>query len=174
MKIETLVVGPLETNCYLLSIDNHLLIIDPGDDAPKIKEAIKDKIIDGVIVTHHHFDHVGVLFLFSEEQIYDYHNLKEEEVTLGKFTFDVLYTPGHKSDAISLYFKKDKAFFGGDFIFYESIGRTDLETGNLSEMLESLKKVSFIPGDVTIYPGHGMTTTFKHEREANLYFSEIK
>ncbi len=173
MQIESVVVGPLETNCYLLNHGNHLLVIDPGDEAAKIKKAINNRMVDGVIITHHHFDHIGALDLFPQDKIYDYTNLKEGINRVGSFTFKVIYTPGHKSDAISLYFEKEKAFFGGDFIFYESVGRTDLETGNMEDMYNSLNKVSDLPDDVIIYPGHGMTTSFAHERKANLYFKQI-
>ena len=52
MKIETLVVGYLDTNCYLLEIDNEIVIIDPGDDFYKIKEKIGKRKVVGVLVTH--------------------------------------------------------------------------------------------------------------------------
>ena len=42
MKIETVITGALEENCYVLIKDNTCLVVDPGDDYPKIQEAIKD------------------------------------------------------------------------------------------------------------------------------------
>lgn len=173
MNIEIVKVGYLETNCYILSIDKHVLVIDPGDDIDKIRQVIDNQIIDGVLVTHSHFDHIGALESFDSDLIYDFNNLKEGIITLGKFTFEVIYNPGHKEDSISFYFD-NKYLFCGDFIFYESIGRTDLKGGNMTDMINSLKKTSRYNDNVIIYPGHGISTTFEHERKYNEYFNLVK
>lgn len=173
MKVETVVVGDLETNCYIISIDNHVLVIDPGDDYDKIKEIINNREVDGVLITHNHFDHVGALYNFDENIIYDFYNLEEGNHTIGKFNFDVLTTPGHKSDSLSFYFKEIDSMFVGDFIFYGSVGRTDMETGSIDEMFDSLRKTSIYPGSTKIYPGHGKNTTFEYERKNNMYFTFI-
>lgn len=169
MKIDTVIVGYLDTNCYVLTKDNHVLVIDPGDDYFKIKKVIGKKEIDGVLITHYHDDHIGALDSFDQKKIYDGTNLKEGLNQIGKFNFEMIKTPGHRSDAISFYFKDDKTLFVGDFIFYESIGRTDLDDGNMETMLESLKKTERFSDDVKIYPGHGPSTDFSHERKYNLY-----
>lgn len=174
MNVEIVKVGYLETNCYVLSIDNHVLIIDPGDDYNKIEQVIDNQIIDGVLVTHNHFDHIGALEYFDSDLIYDFSNLKEGVITLGKFTFEVVYNPGHKEDSISFYFDSVKKLFCGDFIFYESIGRTDLSGGNMDDMITSIKDTSRYSDDVVIYPGHGIYTNFKHERKYNRYFNLVK
>ena len=61
MNIEKVVVGMLETNCYLLEKNNQLLIIDPGEEYNKIKKAIGNRHITGIIITHYHIDHIGAL-----------------------------------------------------------------------------------------------------------------
>ena len=114
MQIEIVKVGFLETNCYILTIDESCLVIDPGDEYEKIKQAIGNKIVLGTLLTHHHFDHIGALKYF--DNIYDFHNLKEGINHLGAFTFEVIYTPGHTNDCISYYFQKDKVMFVGDFL----------------------------------------------------------
>ncbi len=170
MNIEIIKVGMLSTNCYVLSKDNHVLIIDPGDEYEKIMKCVNNRVIDGVLITHSHFDHIGAKERFDKELIYDFNNLKEGIIKIGKFEFEVIYTPGHKEDSISFYFDKDKILFCGDFLFHESIGRTDLEGGNEEDMIKSINKTKRFDDDVTIYPGHGVKTTFKHERMYNLYF----
>ena len=169
MEINRVVVGYLETNCYVLVKDNECLVIDPGDEIDKIKKVIGDKKVVGVIITHHHFDHVGALKYFDDNLILDKSNLKEQDYQIGPFNFTVIYTPGHKEDLITIYFKEDKSMFVGDFIFKNSIGRTDLPGGNDKEMLESIKKIKKYP-DLTIYPGHGDKTTLQSEIENNPYF----
>ena len=174
MKVETVIVGQLETNCYLLDIDNHVLIIDPGDEYEKIMNSVGSRTIDGVLITHGHFDHIGAKDKFDKNDIYDFSNLKEGIITIGKFNFEVIYTPGHKEDLISFYFDKEKLLFCGDFIFYESIGRTDLDGGNILDMYVSLKKTDRFSDDVVIYPGHGRSTDFKHERKYNMFLNRGK
>ena len=170
MNIEIVNVGILSTNCYILSIDNHALIIDPGDEYEKIMSCVNDRIIDGVLITHSHFDHIGAREKFDKNLIYDFSNLKEGIKKIGNFEFEVIYTPGHKEDSISFYFDKDKALFCGDFIFYEAIGRTDFDGGNELDMKKSIENTKRFDDDVVIYPGHGIKTTFQHERMYNLYF----
>ena len=59
--------------------------------------------------------------------------------------------------------------FIGDFIFRESIGRTDLPGGSDMEMQQSLERIKDYPDDITLYPGHEEQTTLKHEKENNPY-----
>ena len=159
MKINRVIVGPLETNCYVLEIADKCLIIDPGEEYNKIKEVIGNKEILGVIVTHYHFDHIGALDSFNKSLILDKNNLEEKEYNIDNFKFEVIYTPGHKEDCITIYFKEDKIMFTGDFIFKGAIGRTDLEGGNYLDMLNSLNKIDKYDKDIIIYPGHGDKTT---------------
>lgn len=152
LKIDTVKVGVLQTNCYVISQGKKCAIIDPGDEYSKIKKIIGDKKVCFVLLTHHHFDHVGALKYFNK--IYDYYNLEEERYDIDGFCFEVIYTKGHTDDSISFYFKEDNVMFTGDFLFKDGIGRTDLG-GNDIDMYESLLKIKNYPSNIKIYPGHG-------------------
>ena len=165
--IKTIKVGYLQTNCYILIKDNNALIIDPGDEAEKIKEATKDLNVEAILITHHHFDHVGALEEFKNTEIIDYKNKKTKT---KNFEFEIIETKGHTEDSISFYFKKEKVMFVGDFVFEGSIGRTDLETGNMEEMEKSIQKLKTYPKDIELYPGHGNKTTLEIELENNPFF----
>ena len=158
MKINRVVVGSLETNCYVLELNNKCLVIDPGDEYEKIKEVIGDKEIVGVIITHYHFDHIGALDNFNKSLLLDKNNLEEKEYTIDNFNFEIIYTPGHKEDAITVYLKKEKVMFTGDFIFKGTIGRTDLPGGSEKDMMKSLEKIKNYDKNIKIYPGHGEYT----------------
>ena len=173
MEIKTVVVGPLNTNCYILKKNNDVLVIDPGDEYQKIISEIGDNIVIGVLITHNHFDHVGALSFFDKKLIYNNSNLEEKEYTLSNFNFEVIYTPGHTNDSVSYYFKEENSLFCGDFIFYESIGRCDLPTGDFNKMKESINKIKKYPKNIKIYPGHDISTTLIHEIENNIYFKEV-
>ena len=167
MSIEKVIVGKLETNCYILEKDGKILVIDPGDEFKKIMNQINNREVIGVIITHYHFDHIGALPYFKAP-VYDYSNLNEGINTIGPFTFEMLKTPGHKEDLISIYFKEENIMFVGDFIFKGSIGRTDLEGGSKEEMVKSLEKLKKYSDNMIIYPGHGLETTLKAEKENNI------
>ena len=171
MIVEKILVGQLEENCYVLKKNNKVLVIDPGDEIDKITNVIGESKVVGVLITHNHFDHVGALSNFDKNIIYSFSNLEEKEYTIDDFKFNVIYTPGHSSDSISYYFKDINSIFSGDFIFYESIGRCDLPTGNYNIMKESINKIKKYNNSIKIYPGHGEETTIKHEIENNIYFN---
>lgn len=170
MNITRLVVGPLEENTYILEIDNELLIVDPGSEYDKISKVVNNRKVLGILITHSHFDHIGALDSFKDIDIYKYDVLEEKEYNIGKFSFEVIFNPGHSKDSVSYYFKKYNTLFSGDFIFYESIGRCDLPTGSISDMEKSIDKIKKYDKDMIIYPGHGEDTTLSHEIEYNPYF----
>ena len=157
MNIKRIVVGYLQENCYILEKNGHVLIIDPGDEFEKIDAQIKG-IVDGVIITHRHFDHVGAL----NELVNKYH-VDVNKYEYDDFKFKVLFTPGHSWDSKTYYFENEHVMFTGDFIFNGTIGRTDLG-GSEKDMLKSLKSIMLYPDDILIYPGHGESTTLGVEK----------
>jgi len=172
MRIKKVSVGYLETNCYILEKDNNCLIIDPGDESDKIIYEVGNLNVVGIIITHYHFDHIGALDDIRNKynvEVYDINNLEEREYNINGFIFDVIHTKGHHETCITIYFSEDKIMFTGDFLFKESIGRTDLETANNNEMRESLDKIKKYSKDITIYPGHGEHSTLEHEFMYNYY-----
>ena len=173
MKIEIVKVGRLECNCYLLDIRNKALVIDPGDDADKIINAVGNREVVGIIITHYHFDHIGAIDEIVNKynvMVYDRNNMSEGENIINDFSFEVIYTPGHKEDAITIYFRKDKVMFCGYFIFKDNIGRCDLPGGNLDMMYKSINKIKEYDREVVIYPGHGDKTSLGYEIDNNVYF----
>ena len=177
MKIESIKVGLLECNCYLVIKDNYVIVIDPGDDYDKIINKIKDRKVVAILITHRHFDHIQALSKLEEKyrvKVYEKSNLEEKEYEIFPFTFEVIYTKGHSPDSITYYFKEDKIMFVGDFIFSGSIGRCDLEGGNYKEMQDSISKIKKYDDEIIIYPGHGNKTTLKEEKTNNTYFQKEK
>ena len=119
MKIDKIVVGDYQTNCYVLTLNNNCIIIDPGDDYEKIQEKVGNKNIEAIIITHYHFDHVGALNNFKSK-IIDY-KYKDGFYKINDFEFNIIHTPGHKEDCITIYFEKEKmAFSDGADIGYDA------------------------------------------------------
>ena len=71
LQVEQLVVGPLDSNCFIVWDDQikRGVVIDPGDDADKILNRIKELGIEikVILVTHGHFDHVGAVAPLKRE-----------------------------------------------------------------------------------------------------------
>jgi glyoxylase-like metal-dependent hydrolase (beta-lactamase superfamily II) len=92
----------------------------------------------------------------------------DSEWSIGNFTFDVRYTPGHSPDHVSLYSKADAIVIAGDALFKDGIGRTDLYKGDFNLLEKSIQEQLYTLADETVvYPGHGPETTIGHEKKAN-------
>jgi glyoxylase-like metal-dependent hydrolase (beta-lactamase superfamily II) len=97
--------------------------------------------------------------------------LKEGDViSLGKDSLQVIEAPGHSPGSICFYCEKQKFVIGGDVLFYQSIGRTDLPGGSHEGLIKNIKEKLFVlPPDVKVYPGHGPATTIGEEIKYNPY-----
>lgn len=87
---------------------------------------------------------------------------------IGNQTFVVLFVPGHSPGHVAFYSEKNRLLIGGDVLFYNSIGRTDLPGGNHQTLLNSIHtKLFTLPDYVKVYPGHGPETTIGFEKKTN-------
>jgi glyoxylase-like metal-dependent hydrolase (beta-lactamase superfamily II) len=99
---------------------------------------------------------------------------EKEELRLGKIKGKFLFTPGHSPGEYCLYFEDEKICFTGDVLFRENIGRSDLWGGDHNTLLNSIKTEIFtLPDDVTIFPGHGESSTVGYEKLNNPFLKEI-
>lgn len=207
INISVYILGPIRTNCYIVSnsTTKDCIIIDPADEANRIKEAVnKDGLnVKGVLLTHGHFDHI-----LATKEIANYYNvniyagehekdlledndkncissigimfepiipdvlLKDQEIiTLADMNIQVLHTPGHTKGSVCYYFEEDKILISGDTLFRDSVGRTDLPTGNSSMLINSIReKLMLLEDDVLVLPGHGESTSIGYEKKYNQYF----
>lgn len=173
MNVDCIKVGRLRCNCYLLEKDGKYLLIDPGEELDKILKFIDGKDIIGILVTHHHFDHVDSLNYLCNQfgySVYEYGNLVEGKKKIGPFLMEIIFTPGHTEDMVCYYFRSEKVMFTGDFLFRDTIGRCDLEGSSEEDMKNSIEKIKKYDDDIVIYPGHGVSTILGREKMYNPYF----
>ena len=200
MQVKVLQVGPIGTNCYLLEDEKaHVAaVIDPGDEAGRILQVIKDDGVDVkyILLTHGHYDHTTAvpelhqalpqaeIYIHKADangagsrlfplagQIPDLKFYDEgDALTLGALTLQVLHTPGHSKGSVTL--KVGDVLFCGDTLFAGSCGRTDLAGGSYDEIMASLKKLGELPGDCHVCPGHDVTSTLERERRSNPFLRE--
>src|SRR5665213_2816547 len=87
-----------------------------------------------------------------------------ESISLGEDKLKIIHAPGHSPGSICFYCEKQHFIIGGDVLFQNSIGRTDLPYGNHEDLLRNIKeKLFLLPEDVKVYPGHGPATTIGEE-----------
>jgi hydroxyacylglutathione hydrolase len=92
------------------------------------------------------------------------HLLEEgDEVKVGSIVFSVIHTPGHSPGGVCFYSKKEKILFSGDTLFKGTIGNIHFPTSDPEEMWKSLKKLSQLPADTRVFPGHGPDTVLSSE-----------
>lgn len=91
-----------------------------------------------------------------------------ETIFLDEDELFVIATPGHGPGHICLYCKKQNFLIGGDVLFFESIGRTDLPMCNHEDLIRNIKEKLFaLPDETVVYSGHGRSTTISHEKRHN-------
>ena len=91
---------------------------------------------------------------------------------VGKLSFEVIHCPGHTPGHVVLFEPEERKVFVGDCLFAGSIGRTDLPGGSTEQLMDSLfNKIVPLGDDVTVYSGHGPTTTIGHERRTNPFLT---
>ena len=187
--LRKLVVGPYQTNCYILACKDTLegVVIDPGDEVARIlKEISRNGIqVRSILITHGHVDHIGgaaELKRITKAPIFIHPsdapalrfppdgNLREgQEIQVGTYTLTVLHTPGHSPGGVC--FIAPGAVFTGDTLFAGSVGRTDFPGGSHETLVAGVRKKIFPLGDdLRVYPGHGPASTIGQERRMNPFF----
>lgn len=95
------------------------------------------------------------------------------EITIGETRLQMLFTPGHSPGSISFHCVDSAFVIGGDVLFRESIGRTDLPGGHHDTLIQSIRSQLFVLDDhVVVYSGHGPETTIGHEKLNNPFLIE--
>ncbi len=91
-----------------------------------------------------------------------------DAIVVGDLELKTLHTPGHTRGSVC--FVLEKLIFGGDLLFYGSIGRTDLPGGSFEEIENSItRRIYSLPDDWIIYPGHGEPTSVGFEKKHNAF-----
>jgi len=91
-----------------------------------------------------------------------------DSIEFGNSSIEVLYTPGHADGSVCLVNHDERYVIAGDVLFRDSIGRTDLPTGNFDVLYQSItSKLFTLPDDYVVYPGHGPETTIGYEKLNN-------
>ena len=184
--------GQLDQNTHVIIGDKTCVVIDAGAPLSEIKK-LTSLPIEAVFITHGHFDHVeyieeydklGVPIYASEKlskfledsqlnvssnktykvkNIVPMHDGEKIECLLG--FVKCFETPGHSEDSMC-YILNDGALFSGDTVFSIAVGRTDLPTGDVEELISSIERILNLKFG-SVYAGHGRIST-KEEQKTNI------
>jgi glyoxylase-like metal-dependent hydrolase (beta-lactamase superfamily II) len=186
INIYIITLPPLGVNSYIIQKNNTLIIVDPGKGINIIHKYLEldNYKHKGILITHSHFDHIyglnelkDFVILISkndEEGLKDssrnlsyytneniefdinYDTLYEGYHDFGDLKFLAKYFPGHTPG--SMLYDFGDFIFTGDFVFSDSIGRTDLPYSNEALMMKSLEKfkeyIKTKNNETFIFPGH--------------------
>ncbi|MBP7792390.1 MAG: MBL fold metallo-hydrolase [Candidatus Goldbacteria bacterium] len=183
-------------NTYFLINNGELVIIDPGINAELLKSEISKRNlkIKYVLLTHGHYDHIlsapylnAVLCAHEDEKIL----IEDAELNLSVYAtnkkiilknvkyfsgenyeienFEIFHTPGHTAGSVII--KTGNNLFTGDTLFYDTVGRTDLPTGDAVKLRESLKIFKNFDKKTVCYPGHGNSFLLSDAFRYNYFLS---
>lgn len=203
MKIGNILLGEVQTNCYIISNEETKegIIVDPSDNSQLIIRKLEEGNINpvAILLTHGHFDHImagpklcehynipmygyveegelvkdpilnGAYLIGSKFTMKLSHFFKDgDELLLAGYKIKVIHTPGHTKGSVCFYIQDENVLISGDTLFYNSVGRTDLPTGDGMMLLRSIeKKLMALPEETKVYPGHGMGTSIGYEKKNN-------
>lgn len=186
MQIRELTVGPVGTCCYILSREGagECVVIDPGDEASRIREACGGMRIAAILLTHGHFDHIAAVSdLLQEDTKLLIHSLDApllsdpdrnvSRLFTGKAVTappptgfvkegDVLALAGLEFTVFhtpghtpgSVCYRVGDHFFTGDTLFDHGWGRTDLPGGDEHALFASLRRIMPLARTLSVHPGH--------------------
>jgi len=191
------------SNCYVVTPDNNgiCFLIDLPPDLDETLKYINNNnlSIGGAFVTHGHYDHsLGMkeiknnIFMNLDDEFLarnpqdqigkllngltlEQYDGEIKDIYSHQYDFLKVYSnPGHTVGSVSFEFPNLGAIFTGDFVFKESIGRTDLYSGNIASMKDSINNI-FVNFDKSfdIFPGHGEYDSVKNILNNNIVLKEL-
>ena len=150
-------------------ISRHVAIIDPSETKPVLDKIKSESLIPiAILITHHHWDHVGGILGIIKQYDIPVYTPKTESVTGStdlvsegdivalpelNINLEILDVPGHTSGAIAYY--TNSIVFSGDTLFAGGCGR--IFEGTSSQMYASLTKFKTLPANTLLYCGHEYT-----------------
>jgi len=202
MKILTLAVGELMTNCYIVCDEAAKVcaVVDPGGEAERIAAAVEKSgcKLQYILLTHGHYDHfTGVAGLLERYDVPVY--IHPDDAQAGgnnpwalKFprldeAHQRWYGEGERLTLGSLVLQilstpghskgsvcivVEDVILAGDTLFCGSCGRTDFPGGDYKEMLLSLARLARLEGNYRVLPGHDRPTELERERRMNPYMRQ--
>jgi hydroxyacylglutathione hydrolase len=198
LYVRQLQLGPMENFVYLVGAKDakETAIVDAAWDVEAALQAAREdgRVVTHALVSHHHFDHTnGLPDVLAKGGIRVHVHARDAEalapdvrgevtrvsagdaVEVGPLRIQAFHTPGHTPG--STCWHAEGSLFAGDTVFVNACGRCDLPGGNVEQMFESLSRVSKLPEETRLYPGHDYgdvkVSSVGREKTNNPYFQKL-
>lgn len=175
----------VDNNVWIVGDDAEVIVIDPAHDAAAVKEAVGDRVVRAVLLSHGHDDHIRaaretadlleakLLLNPADRMLWDavYAEAPDGEIAEGD-VFEVAgveltarHTPGHSPGSTCFVVPALDAVFSGDTLFQGGPGATGRSYSDFPTIIESIGSTLFaLSDDTVVYTGHGDTTTIGAEK----------
>lgn len=160
------VVRLVNTHCHIDHVLGNKYVAEKYGVKLEASSLEKSTLESGVMVSNMYgipYDPSPEISIFIEEG---------DDFKLGAEEFKVLLCPGHSPGSLCFYHAESKSLIGGDVLFQNSIGRTDLPGGDYNTLINVIKEKLFkLPDDTAVYSGHGPSTTIGFEKRTNPFLT---
>ncbi len=193
-------IGPMQNFGYLIADDKtkEALVVDPAWAPAQLLKNVEQNgfKLAGFVVTHAHYDHTNAIEtlldlvdvpVYAQAEEIEYAKSGNsivgdlgrtarpvrggEKILLGETTLEFLHTPGHTPGSQCI--RVGNYLITGDTLFVGGCGRSDLPGGHAPTLFKSLEKISMLPGNLIVCPGHDYGVvkerSLEKEKEENPY-----
>ncbi len=175
----------VDNNVWIIGTDSECIVIDPAHNAQAVADAVGDRAVTAILLTHGHDDHIRSVAEFRELSGAPVHLHRDdwmlwndvypeaepdaditdgEEFSIGGSTLQALHTPGHSPGSVSFVLGAEDTVFTGDTLFNGGPGATGRSYSDFPTIVESIRtRLLTLPGQTVVRTGHGDSTTIGAE-----------
>src|SRR4029079_13416884 len=181
VRIEKLIVGPFENNVFVVRCkgSGDAVIIDAANEHELLLEVSRATGVRRVLTTHGHWDHIQAVEAVRDAGIdvgiaaedasmlpgYDFTIPDDDVVAVVSLRLRTIHTPGHTPGSTCFLLEGKPVLFSGDTLFPGGPVNVVLPGGTCEQIFERIAgRLSTLPADLLVLPGHGLDTTIGTER----------
>lgn len=175
----------VDNNVYLVGDDDDVVVIDPAHDAQAVRDAVGDRRVRRVLLTHGHDDHIAAAREFASlvdapialhggdrmlwDAVYpdtapDIELADDDRILIDEVDLQVLHTPGHSPGSVCFYAPALGTLFSGDTLFNGGPGATGRSYSDFGTIIASIsERLLTLPPETTVLTGHGDATSIGAE-----------
>lgn len=174
----------VDNNIWLVGDDDEVIIIDAAHDAAPILEAVGDRTVKAILLTHGHNDHVTVapelsaatgapmLMHPGDDMLWNethpgvaHQNLADgQDIEIAGTSLRIINTPGHSPGSSVIHLPEAGVLFSGDTLFHGGPGATGRSFSSFPTIIDSIRdKIFTLDPETAVYTGHGESTSVGDE-----------